>query len=208
MEEIEIGFPCKSLAPRRLKLCCALSIAFLLLALAACTSRQRVISPPSTGPSVLLITVDTLRADHLGCYGDRDVKTPAIDSLAAHGIRFADALSQVPITLPSHAVILSGTYPMWNGVRDFDRLFRLRPDAHLIAEAFQRHGYETAAFVSAFVLDSLWGLNRGFNTYDDRFESFTVNNLTDKGYLRRAGETVDHLLAWYRARDAGGKNPK
>ncbi|MGD0695334.1 MAG: sulfatase-like hydrolase/transferase [Terriglobia bacterium] len=186
----------------------AASIALLLLALAACNSRPPAISSPATGPSVLLITVDTLRADHLGCYGARDVKTPAIDSLAAHGIRFGDALSQVPLTLPSHAVILSGTYPMWNGLRDFDRLFRLRPDVHLIAEAFQRHGYETAAFVSAFVLDSLWGLNRGFNTYDDRFESLDVSSLKNKGDVRSASETVDHLLAWYRARDAGGKNPK
>src|SRR5271169_6712490 len=89
--------------------------ALLLVALGFSSLPQ---SPPPRGtPSVLLLTVDLVRADHVGCYGARNIKTPAIDALAAQGIRFDDALTPVPITLPAHAAILSGTYPMWNGVR-------------------------------------------------------------------------------------------
>lgn len=147
--------------------------------------------------SVLLITVDTLRADHVGCYGARSVKTPAMDALAAEGTRFDNALTCVPITVPSHAAILSGTYPLWNGMRDFTSL-PLRSNVGLLAEAFQRHGYTTAAFVSAFVLDSSWGLSRGFETYDDQFDPHQFESRNPGSIQRRAGETVDHLLAWFK----------
>lgn len=156
---------------------------------------------------VLLITVDTLRADHVGCYGDHNVRTPAMDALAAQGIRFDDALTLVPITLPSHAVILSGTYPAWNGVRDFTSP-PLRAGVGLLAEAFERHGYSTAAFVSAFVLDSSWGLNRGFETYDDKFDPHQYETRNPGNIQRRAGETVDHVLAWLKAHDAHGRGTK
>lgn len=152
------------------------------------------------GTPVLLITIDTLRADHLQCYGYRRVKTPAIDALAAQGVRFASAFTQVPITFPSHTVILTGTYPMWNGARDFTSP-PLSPRVGLLAEAFQRHGYRTAAFVSAFVLDSSWGLARGFQTYDDRFapEQYQTRN---PGNIERPGNvTVDHTLAWLKKGD-------
>src|SRR5437879_3455948 len=115
---------------------------------------------------VLLITIDTLRADHLSCYGSRGVRTPAMDSLAAQGTRFENAIAQVPITLPSHTVILTGTYPMYNGMHDFTTP-TVSAGVGNLAEAFARHGYDTAAFVSSFVLDSSFGLNRGFQTYDD-----------------------------------------
>ena len=101
--------------------------AALIQAVAVCTVAMSVAlsggaaelasGPPS--PSVLLITIDTLRADHVGCYGYTQVETPVIDALAAQGGRFENAYAQAPITLPSHAVILTGTYPMYNGVRDF-----------------------------------------------------------------------------------------
>ena len=103
-------------------------LAVLILALVGLLTRRppreqsdpvSVASHPS-GPSVLLITIDTVRADHVGCYGYHRIETPNIDSLAAQGVRFDDALVQVPLTTPSHSVILSGTYPMWNGVRAFD----------------------------------------------------------------------------------------
>jgi choline-sulfatase len=155
---------------------------------------------PDPGPQlartpVILITVDTLRADRLGCYGAKNVRTPAMDQLAADGVRFSDALSQVPITLPSHAVILTGTYPMYNGVRDFTST-GLPANIGLISEAFKRHGYLTAAFVSAFVLGRTWGFDRGFDTYDDQFEAwqYTTRN---PGEIRRPGNvTVDHILTW------------
>ncbi len=157
---------------------------------------------------VLLITVDTLRADRLGCYGARGVATPAMDSLAAEGVRFANAYAQVPITLPSHAVILSGTYPMYNGVRDFTGS-GISPSVGLIAEAFKRQGYATAAFVSAFVLDSTWGFGRGFDTYDDHFDPRQFETSNPGNIQRRADETIDRLLDWLRTHGTGatGKQP-
>ena len=152
---------------------------------------------------VLLITIDTLRADRVGCYGARRVRTPAMDGLAADGVRFAHALAQVPITPPSHAVILTGTYPMYNGVRDFNS-GALPKNVGVLAEAFQRDGYDTAAFVSSAVLESSWGFSRGFQTYDDHFDLRKVE-ITNLGTVeRRAEQTVDHLLAWFKVRPAGG----
>ena len=168
------------------------------LLLLSCGSAFCQPQPASTSP-VLLVTVDTLRADRLGCYGARRVRTPAMDTLAANGVHFENALAQVPITLPSHAVILTGTYPMYNGVRDFTSP-GLPPSVGLLAEAFERKGYATAAFVSAFVLDSTWGLHRGFQTYDDHFDPRQFETRNPGNIERRADATIDRLLAWLRPR--------
>lgn len=156
---------------------------------------------------VLLITIDTLRADRLSCYGARGVRTPTMDALAAQGTRFENALAQVPITPPSHAVILTGTYPMYTGLRDFNS-GALPKNVGVLAEAFQRAGYDTAAFVSSAVLESSWGFNRGFELYDDHFNlrNVDVNNLGT--VERRADQTVDLLLAWLRAHPQGGPAAK
>ena len=154
-------------------------------------------------PPVLLITVDTLRWDRLGCYGSRNVRTPAMDSLAAQGARFQNALAQVPVTFPSHTVILTGTYPMYNGARHYTSP-NLLPSIGLLPEAFRRQGYDTAAFVSAFVLNSSWGLNRGFQVYDDHFGSQQSVMHNPEQVERRAGETVGRLLAWFEARAQRG----
>lgn len=182
----------------------ALIPAFPLLA--ACCASVLGQNPPANNTPVLLITVDTLRADRLGCYGARRVRTPAMDALAARGVRFENALAQVPITLPSHAVILTGTYPMYHGVRDFTGT-GLPPTVGLIAEAFQRQGYSTAAFVSAFVLDSTWGLARGFQTYDDHFDPRQFETRNPGNIQRRAEETIDRLLGWLRDRTPGSGRP-
>jgi arylsulfatase A-like enzyme/Flp pilus assembly protein TadD len=163
-------------------------------------------SAPSATP-VLLITVDTLRADHVGAYGARTVQTPAIDSLAAQGVRFDDALVQAPITLPSHTSILSGTYPMWHGARSFSNP-GLRPDMGFISEAFERQGYATAAFVSSFALDSSWGLSRGFETYDDRVYPDPDASGHGTKIKRRASDTVDVLLDWLKAHPPGAPEAK
>jgi len=152
---------------------------------------------------VLLIIVDTVRADRLGCYGARRVRTPAMDALAAQGVRFDRALAEVPTTPPSHAVILTGTYPMYNGVRGFIS-GPLPKGVGVLAEAFQRHGYDTAAFVSSAVLESSWGFNRGFQEYDDRFNVRQVETSNPAAIERRAEETVGRLLAWFQARPTGG----
>jgi choline-sulfatase len=148
--------------------------------------------PPT---NVILVTIDTLRADHVGCYGSSSVKTPTLDSLARDGIMFERAISQVPLTWPSHAVILTGTYPFQNGVQDFTGQ-PLDPKFRSIAQVLKQRGYSTGAVVSAFVLDRTWGLARGFDFYDDAFspEAFAKKEagLVD----RRARESVDRAVAW------------
>src|SRR6266849_4326729 len=148
-----------------------------------------------TKPSVILITIDTLRADHVGCYGAETVKTPTLDALAHDGVVFERAISQVPLTWPSHAVILTGTYPFQNGVQDFTGQ-PLAQQFRTVSQAFQQAGYATGAVVSAFVLDRSWGLARGFDFYDDAFSAETFEK-KDVGLVdRRAGESVAHAIAW------------
>ncbi len=166
------------------------------LALSACRPSSK---PPS--PSVILITVDTLRADHLGCYGDAAIGTPATDALARDGVMFTRAIAQVPLTAPSHAAILTGTYPEWNGLRDWSD-HGMRADVPTLAEIFKRRGYTTAAFVSAFVLDSMWGLDRGFDLYDDWFKSEGYETMRQGNLERRGDETVDHTIAWLKSAPA------
>ena len=145
--------------------------------------------------SVVLITLDTVRADHLGCYGYPQAETPALDALARESVRFANAYTVVPITLPSHAVILTGTYPMWNGVRDFTSP-GLPAGIPTLAEIMRRHAYATAAFVSAFVLNSMWGLNRGFDLYDDQMKP-DPGSAADPMLATRPGDvTTSRMLAW------------
>ena len=131
----------------------------------------------------------------MGCYGAQTVKTPTLDALAHDGVVFERAISQVPLTWPSHAVILTGTYPFQNGVQDFTGQ-PLAPQFRSVAQAFQQAGYATGAVVSAFVLDRSWGLARGFDFYDDAFSAETFAK-KDIGLVdRRAGESVAHAIAW------------
>jgi len=173
-------------------------VVLLLAVCAICSLSSCPSRPEAPHLNVILITVDTLRADHLGCYGNSSIETPTMDALARDRVLFAKAISQVPLTGPSHAAILTGTYPMWNGFRGWmDR--GLPTGVPTLAEAFRAHGYATAAFVSAFVLDSMWGLNRGFDVYDDRFKAQDYQTI-QRGDLRRRGEeTIDHAVAWLRS---------
>jgi choline-sulfatase len=120
------------------------------------------------GLNVLLITIDTLRADALGAYGNATVSTPWLDRLSAGGVRFSRALAQTVVTLPSHANILSGRYPFRHGVRE-NSGFRFPGDVDTLATLLKARGYRTGAFVSAFPLDVRFGLARGFDVYDDRY---------------------------------------
>ncbi len=172
-------------------------LGFVIAAAIGCPS-----SPGAPAPSVILITVDTLRADRLGCYGNNTIATPAMDSLARDGVLFRRAIAQVPLTAPSHAAILTGTYPMWNGLRDWAD-HGLRPGVPTLAEIYKRHGYATAAFVSAFVLDSMWGLNRGFDHYDDWFKAEDYKAMRHLGLERRGAETVDRSIVWLKSRPTG-----
>lgn len=149
----------------------------------------------STHPNVILITIDTLRADHLACYGYKEIQTPTIDALAHDGVLFRRAISQVPLTWPSHAAILTGSYPFQNGVQDFTG-HPLSSDFRSVAQAFQQSGYTTAAVVSSFVLDRSWGLARGFAYYDDAFSAKTFQEKGIGLVDRKAGDSVSHALAW------------
>jgi arylsulfatase A-like enzyme/Tfp pilus assembly protein PilF len=169
---------------------CRVGWLLLLVSAALATSPSR--RPPT---DVILITIDTVRADHTGPYGAKGVSTPTLNALAHDGIVFDQAISQVPLTWPSHAVILTGTYPFQNGVQDFtgqplDSRFRS------VAQVFKEQGYATGAVVSAFVLDRSWGLARGFDFYDDSFSPEAFRN-RDLGLVdRKAGESVSRTINW------------
>lgn len=116
--------------------------------------------------NVLLITIDTLRADHLSCYGYAKIATPHIDQLAKEGVLFKQTIADVPLTLPSHASILTGTYALYHEVIDNGN-YRLQKKHTTIAEIFKQYDYSTSAFISAFVVDSRFGLDQGFDIYYD-----------------------------------------
>jgi len=176
----------------------AVCVVSLLTASAAFSQSSRVTATKRPLKSdVLLITIDTLRADHVGAYGYKHAQTPTIDGLARSGVVFEHAYSQVPLTLASHTSLLTGTYPFHNGVQDFTGN-PLSPNIRSVAQALQAQGYDTAAIVSSYVLDRSWGLNRGFNLYYDVFKgsSFLEN---DPGLVeRKAGGSVDEALKWLR----------
>ena len=147
-----------------------LALAAALLAAAVLAVVVLVRSPAvrrEAGLSVLLVSIDTLRADALGAYGRPGAQTPWMDRLAAEGVRFETVRAHNVVTLPSHANLLSGRLPTEHGVRD-NTGFRFPKDVPTLATLLKERGYRTAAFVSAFVLDSRFGLDRGFDVYDDR----------------------------------------
>ncbi len=133
---------------------------------------------PETDRNVLLITIDTLRADALGAYGGR-AATPRLDALAASGARFSFAHAHAVVTLPSHTSLMTGRYPYEHGVRD-NNGYRVRAGEPTLATRLKAAGFATGAFVGAFPLDQRFGLNQGFDTYDDR--------------IPEAGPTVDFAL--------------
>ena len=116
---------------------------------------------------VILISIDTLRADHLGAYGYRKIRTPNIDSFAQHGTVFTEVNSQIPLTLPSHTSLFTSTYPFENGVEE--NAEQVPPNAVTLASILRSHGYKTAAFVGSNMLDRRFGLDRGFDEYDSPF---------------------------------------
>jgi arylsulfatase A-like enzyme/tetratricopeptide (TPR) repeat protein len=162
-------------------------VAFLLLLLLAGCQR-------TDSPNVLLITLDTTRADRLGVMGDAEARTPVLDALAARGVLFERAYASVPLTLPSHTTILTGLEPNLHGVHDNGR-FTVPASLETIAERLSARGYVTAAFLSAFVLDAIFGLDQGFAVYDDDTDPeedplrFTVPS-------RRGQEITERALAW------------
>ena len=171
------------------------AVALGLAAAAAFVLRPQV--RRERGLDVLLVTIDTLRADALGVYGNARSETPWIDRLAREGARFEAAHAQNVVTLPSHANILSGRYPLQHGVRD-NSGFRFPAESASLATILKAAGYRTGAFVSAFPLDARFGLGRGFDRYDDRLgnaETHAAFHMQE----RRGVETVAAAKAWLEA---------
>jgi len=146
-----------------------------------------------TKHNILLITIDTLRADRLSCYGSENPKTPNIDRLAERGVLFSRAFANTSTTLPSHANILLGATPNYHGVHE--NLNFIVNDALLtLAEYLKDNGYATGAFVGAYPLDSRFGLSQGFDTYDDHYSRIHSVNLAS--LERKAEEVIDSALSW------------
>ncbi len=163
--------------------------------------------PPADlrGTNVLLITIDTLRADRLGSYGGKSGLTPTLDALAKQGARFTRAWSNTPTTLPAHASILTGWLPPRHGVRN-NGAFRLGPEPATLAERLHAAGYRTGAFVGAFVLDARFGLNRGFDEYDDRYDR--PRTATSFHFVERPADRVLSVAtAWITRPPAGNARP-
>ena len=138
-------------------------------------------------PPVILISVDTLRADHLSCYGYKRLQTPNIDALAQGGTLFTQVSTQVPLTTPAHASLFTSTYPFVNGLEDNAQ--QLAPNTVTLARTVKSRGYQTAAFLGGFVLDRRFGLDQGFDLYDSPF-NLTRFQGVDPGDIKRLGEDV------------------
>jgi len=157
---------------------------------------QSMLSPVKIDElNIILFTIDTLRADHLECYGYDKAKSPQINRLANEGILFEHNIVQAPLTLPSHASILTGTYPLLHGVRD-NGGFYLDESHHTMAESLKNKGYTTGAFVGAFVLDSRWGLDQGFDYYYDKFDLTKYKKISLDSVQRRGDEVLAEVYNW------------
>ncbi|MGQ9673508.1 MAG: sulfatase-like hydrolase/transferase [Candidatus Aminicenantales bacterium] len=164
---------------------------YLVLVRPRVPTGRRVVRSPRA--NVLLITLDTTRPDRIGAYGYPGAITPEIDRLAHSGVMFENAYSPVPLTLPAHASILTGTYPPYHGVRNNGK-YLLVPQAVTLAELLKDSGYRTAAFVSSFILDSRFGLDQGFDYYGDRMDDPSpIKNLESE---RRASSVYEDFARW------------
>jgi len=175
-----------------------LSICSLFLVL-ICGCRTSTEDPQKAKPvakwkpfNIVVVTIDTLRPDHLGCYGYTKIKTPNLDKLAEKGTLFENAVCQVPITPPSHASIFTGTYPVVHQVRNVAG-FNLDSSHRTLAKMLQERGWQTAAFVGAAVLAKGTGLNQGFQTYDDTMNDPELGVASPQ---LRAGRVIDRALEW------------
>ena len=167
----------------------------VLIACLCCFAGADAWAGAAAKPNVLVVTIDTLRADHVGCYGYKQGRTPNLDSLAGDGVLFREAYTPVPITLPSHTVIFTGTYPMLSGMHDFSGN-RLGADQPTLASILHENGYATGAVVASAVLDSRFGLNRGFDFYYDHFEFNRMLETNLDSMERPANQVVDEALGW------------
>ena len=145
--------------------------------------------------NIVVITLDTTRADRIGAYGAKGVETPALDRIANEGVLFEQAVAVAPLTLPAHSSIFTAKFPPEHGVRDNGGFF-LGAEQVTLAELLKSRGYRTGAFVSAYVLDSKWGLDQGFDAYVDDFDISPTRGASLSATQRPANEVVDKALPW------------
>jgi len=157
------------------------------LSVSAGYSTDSSLPAPEKPRAIILISIDTLRADHLSSYGYTAIETPHIDALAKGGTLFSDVGSQVPLTFPSHVSLFTSTYPFFNGIEDNGE--SLAPNVVTLAVLLKTHGYRTAAVVGGYVMDRSFGLNRGFDMYDSRFDQ-AGNEESKTGEIKRLGADV------------------
>ena len=160
-------------------------------------ARQRLLalSPSPRDLNLVVITLDTTRADRLGCYGFAGIDTPNIDTLAAEGVLFDHATATVPLTFPSHSSIFTGLVPPHHGVRDNGGFF-LDDAKTTLAKRLRQAGYATGAFVGAWVLEAKWGLAQGFDEYSDHFDLSKYKVVSLGTVQKRGDEVMDGALAW------------
>jgi arylsulfatase A-like enzyme/Tfp pilus assembly protein PilF len=145
--------------------------------------------------NLVVVTLDTTRADRIGAYGFKDIETPAFDRLAREGVLFEQAVSVAPLTLPAHASMFTGKFPPEHGIRDNGGFF-LGAEQETLAEVLASRGYRTGGFVSAFVLDGKWGIDQGFDTYFDDFDLSQAKQVSLGAIQRPANEVIDRVLPW------------
>ena len=154
-----------------------------------------VIAKPLQAENILLISVDTLRADRLSCYGYKGNRTPNIDRWAAGGVIFQRAYTEFPLTLPAHSTILTGTYSLFHGVRENEGF--VLNDRHLtLAELLRDNDYSTAAFIGAYVLASEFGISQGFDVFDEEFSAPIESVPVATSLQRPAEEVTGRFLTW------------
>lgn len=168
-----------------------MALAVGLALLGGCSLREKVAPAAS---NLVLVTLDTVRADHIGCYGYAAAETPWLDRLAAEGVRFEQASAPVPLTLPSHASLLSGLLPPHHGLRN-NGAGSFPDGRETLATLLSGQGWRTGAFVGAFVLDRRFGLSRGFQTYDDEIERAPGATMALEAE-RPGREVMDRALSW------------
>src|SRR6476469_6621472 len=151
--------------------------------------------------NVVVVTVDTLRPDHLHCYGYPNIETPAMDGIAQQGVLFENAIAQTPLTPPSHASIFTGQNPTVHNVRNTGG-FVLQSSSHPLARILHEQGWDTAAFIGSAVLKKLFGFNNGFAVYDDEMPRLGKRNEFREDPERKASVTVDRAIAWLNQRPA------
>lgn len=157
--------------------------------------------PGATPYNLILLSLDTTRSDRLSCYGFTKATSPNLDRLAAEGILFENASSPVPVTLPAHATMLTGLYPFEHGVRN-NGTYVVPPEAVTLPELLKKHGYATGAVLGGFPLDGRFGLNQGFDAYDDQFPVESVYREVDLAQ-RTAADVSRLALAWVDRQKSG-----